>query len=109
MDFAETSIVSWFLGGVYTYTAGVIGWMLYKLGKCSVKQYNLVMSKKTLFVSFWWAVMATCATVAYQNFSGDGSEYIMWWRLFLISFISIVTTRLSVYTSQVKDIVPDDL
>ena len=110
MDFILGSgIVNWFLGGVYGYAATITSLFLWKLVKATPIQYKIIMAKKSTLNWYFSCIIATCLTVSYQNFSGDFSEYLLWWRLGLISLVSVLTTSMCVYAKKVLEVVPNDV
>ena len=105
----DTGLVNWFLGGVYSYTAAVTCLLIWKIKKATPVQYKIMAAKRRTFLWYLCMIMATCGTVAYQNFSGDFSEYLLWWRLGLISTIAVLTTSMCVYSKSVMGVVPNDV
>ena len=95
-------LVNLILGLVYTYVTTIIGLLIYEINKSDVKTYQLIMSKKSIVVGFKYCVLITCATAAYQNFFGDFSPYLLWWRVALISLIGGAVTKWYLFSKRIN-------
>lgn len=94
------SLVNYFLGIVYLTTAFSIGALIKLTYRSGPDSWGLVMSSKAYWLFFMWFVLFTCLTVSYQNFFGDYSAYLLWWRLFLISGISVVCWKWKIHAKR---------
>jgi hypothetical protein len=98
-------IVNLFLGTVYGVTALLILRFIHHCMNATPEEYSIIFSKKGLVVSLFYIFFVTTVTVSYQNFSGDFSTYILWWRVGLIASIAYITLRLGNLAKQVRAVI----
>lgn len=104
----DTGVVNFFLGSVSLLAFFTIMRLTYYLVRANPAEYSIITAKKTLVVSFFYLLGMTCATVSYQNFFSDFSSYLLWWRLGLISTVTVVSFRLGNFAASLRGVVADD-
>jgi len=84
----NSGFVNYLIGGLYLVSSLGFGYLICQIMKATPQEYSFITSKKSNFVNLFYLILATSATVAYQNFSGDDHVFLLWWRAFLIASIA---------------------
>jgi hypothetical protein len=95
-------LVSTLLGTMYAAAAASILRFVHHSMNATPTQYALVASRKGLLMSFFYVFMVKCMTLSYQNFTGDFSTAVLWWRLGLITYITYIALRLGCLMKKVR-------
>lgn len=103
------SLVNFLLGVTYGLTAIGILRLINLFLKATKEEYFVMLSKKSYFLGLWYAIAATCITVSYQNFFGDFSDYLLWWRYCLITSICAISWKWAEFCKKIREVAQDGL
>jgi hypothetical protein len=98
------SLVNILLGWAYAGAFFSLVRLIHHSMNTTPAQWLAAQAAKGLWISFFFLVAVTCATVSYQNFFGDFTKELLWWRLGIILMVTYTVIRVGTLVKSVRKV-----